>query len=1113
LQPYVQNKCFYLVSVMSIVIDNITYNIEDEDLDEIEYLEILTMEEIIKDNPNFIAFSREEIFNELYDFFKNSNKADAIADLFFKDKAQNIQNIVFLTNAQKKTYPCEDENMQNLIDDINRLSKLQYEVAQKEKNKYHFALKYDDTDAMRLKPHMKTTVKLQDAYYPLYAEDETNIPVTGAYYKQRWSSTIDKLYHKIGERLKKPIEFNYADSDAYKNVDKLVKDIRPKMKTIIENLDMNDFEDEDLDYNDLNALLMRFDTSLDETNTADFEILRVHLEPILQEKAHEIKYAKYKIKELTVSNDKIEFFNQINKGFMQLLNIPEKMKEDYSILVQKLEEDRMNINAPPLLYNNMNDMIHAVINKDIELEDVIENIRANREVLIINHAMNTLKGLTTNDVESIAGMLEYMTDKFKSLQGAINPVFKFQFIDFYHDIKEVKEANDYSQYEGIPDVYKNDGNYEGMAVNDIVDDMDYAQDGGAAGVIGAAGVTGLDKYWLSIKYRDAIGFVEALQVVLPIIDAVSKEARLLMNHERLCDELFKHFSGISSKYDLMQIIMNKAGMPFTDDYVRDIVKISPAIALSNVESSVLMTNDIVEHVQNCNRQYSAILFDMLCIGLCWWSLQVQDEIINDTLIYDDNSLQVRYYNMWSVNGLPLKDSKQGVLVYISSIFVDILADTEYAFLTTGTNVQNKLMKMIQNEYKDVLDALREQSKNIESKRMLKGKQTFEVLKDTFKNKDKNSLLQNYINALIFYPSYKYKSLHKFLLGCCLQQVGKNFEPYNDIKARNDLQSAKNIFAKKLMTQNKQYALYVPQQIHKKNEKGDEESDVEDEANAFELPDVPDNIEINDDIVNTWLEGMIEVENRLLIEDHIYDLMKSTKPAMNWSQSYIKIFCKTAGVKSQDLENLLLQDDVNFKSIFLMLCKIWKQYPASTTEESNLLSSAISTVQDMMKHSKSLVKYVDEYNARDIQNIFTYIVCRAICLPCNVDLQKGNVLQASVNVSNGFISNLMKIVHASLMKHLRASIMPDEKTNADFINKIRENSKNKILQMMNMQTEDQRNITTALKKIGLKYQEEENEMNNYNINNEYNEFERDDDIIMQDQEDYDGDADDYGFIYS
>jgi hypothetical protein len=42
------------------------FKYEDEELDEIDYYEIVSYDEIIKFNPTFVAFSNEEIYNYLF---------------------------------------------------------------------------------------------------------------------------------------------------------------------------------------------------------------------------------------------------------------------------------------------------------------------------------------------------------------------------------------------------------------------------------------------------------------------------------------------------------------------------------------------------------------------------------------------------------------------------------------------------------------------------------------------------------------------------------------------------------------------------------------------------------------------------------------------------------------------------------------------------------------------------------------------------------------------------------------------------------------------------------------------------------------------------------------
>jgi hypothetical protein len=100
-------------------------------------------------------------------------------------------------------------------------------------------------------------------------------------------------------------------------------------------------------------------------------------------------------------------------------------------------------------------------------------------------------------------------------------------------------------------------------------------------------------------------------------------------------------------------------------------------------------------------------------------------------------------------------------------------------------------------------------------------------------------------------------------------------------------------------------------------------------------------------------------------------------------------------------------------------------------------------------------------------------------------------------------------------------MPTAEENIQFFNSIREQNKVKILQNMNAKTADERNLMLALKKIGVKQDEpDEENMHNHNINDDYNIDADDgdgvdDEFVLGDQEEYndDLDNDDYGFIYS
>ena len=72
------------------------------------------------------------------------------------------------------------------------------------------------------------------------------------------------------------------------------------------------------------------------------------------------------------------------------------------------------------------------------------------------------------------------------------------------------------------------------------------------------------------------------------------------------------------------------------------------------------------------------------------------------------------------------------------------------------------------------------------------------------------MLDNYVNALIYMPGINYNRIHKYLLGCCLQQLNNDFLPDSDLKGkRNDLLAAKNYFAKNKYNNKSRPFTYLP----------------------------------------------------------------------------------------------------------------------------------------------------------------------------------------------------------------------------------------------------------------------------------------------------------------
>ena len=281
----------------TINVDNLFFNIEDEEVNEIDYLEILTMTEIIKNNPSFIAFSKQQIYDELYNIFKSKNKANGFIDLFYNIVENNKKiidtgNYIIKSDVEKIDH--EEEDIDKFTTNIKKINRTQYQLAQNAKNRLFFALSYDDkSDKLRFKADRKTIVQLykdtEATFYPIYKNDDTNLPIDSIYYKVPTSTIDDYLNMQIISHLYNVENINEREAKFYTKLNKLLKAVKPGIP--IDKIEEGEF----LDFNHINSLLHRYDLNLDFIKLADFDKLKEHLELLLKnEKEEKTIYNSFK---------------------------------------------------------------------------------------------------------------------------------------------------------------------------------------------------------------------------------------------------------------------------------------------------------------------------------------------------------------------------------------------------------------------------------------------------------------------------------------------------------------------------------------------------------------------------------------------------------------------------------------------------------------------------------------------------------------------------------------------------------------------------------------------------------------------------------------------------
>ena len=1031
---------------------------DQEELDEIEYYEILTIDELYENDSDFKAFSKEEIYDELFDFFKNPNKANNLVDMFYK-KDTNHANYIFIADANKKDYDAEGDAYGQFVEKMKNISKLQYGLAKKEKDRLFFALDYDiNSDKIRIKPVSKTIIELQDIqkniniFYPVYEGDDVNIPIIAVYFKKPTSVLEDYLSKKILSQYDIAKNINLVKTENIDSMHKVIKHVKPTIQTIIQ-----DLPDDEINYTTVDNTMRAYDMSYDSISLQDYAELQAHLSYISKIEKQKINYKKAKIHPLSVTNHKTLFFDNILR-FITLIESAKEVDIDDAIIV--LQEEKINMNFPGLIYNNSHDMLQAIKNGDNNLEGIINNINDHKKIIAIETAIKTLGDIKHNNREDISEKLAEMKNVFNVFKKEYHDIYPLRFLDFYNEINEIKQANDYSNYDGIPSVYLNTQNYDGM-IDNQENDLLYNQ----AVVDSIDGSLAFDKILLSQRYKNASGFKEILKITLMLFQKIQNISHLSINYEILSEELYKYFSGTPSKEDILKSILTKNDVSYSKDVMQNMVNITPNAAINLHQNT-----EFAPFIKECNEIFVSNLFDMIYTGIAWWSIQVLDDHVNGFLIFEESKIQVRYIDLWSLTGAPLeKSAKDGVIVYLSEIANDVLeADVTY---TIPKNILKSSMKIIDEKYSDDIVSIKKSEKLIEKPN--KGRETLKKLKHYVKDNKTDKILNSFIDAMLYMPSYKYKKVHKFLLGCCLQKIGNQFVPDSDLNTVNraDLKNIKKTYSKHRETIKSFRKMYY---IEKKVAVID--------ADVFQEP----NIEIKadeDQTLESWL-GNVEIE---LLPSHAIDTIQKdgAKQLENKIQSYLAAFIKTSRIKkSKSLENYL--DTINHVNILRRISTVFKSYNGRD-DEMALLNVSVEAINRAIQEIHVLHEMQNDENRRSIQYIKKYMVLRALCLPFDPDVLVDGLLVSRIKVSSEFPTEISKLLYSNIVKYMDSIKMPTEEENIIFMNSIREKNKNKILEEMNTMTEDDRALFEQLKKAGLNMRDEDTRNDPKKENNEEDEY--------------------------
>ena len=1047
----------------------------DEDIPEIDYFELVSIDEIIKNNPNFIAFSREEIYNELFNFVKTKPKAENFLKLFYEivNKKTNVNNFVVIADANRGNY--EDLNIEEFISDLKKYDKINdANLALASKNKLWFPLNYDaDNDKIRFKAQQKTVIELsEDNNYIVFKEDETNIPIIGVYFYSPIAILDDYLNDKIMSHLYKPIKSEILTvKSENENFEDLIKSY--KIKIPIDKIDKDNYN-----YSSINNLLQKYNYNLDNISQDDFKIIKEHLDKLNQnEIIQKITYKSIQIKSIELNNPRFTFFN-ILKELKILIDITIKSTDAINKQLKIFQKERSVVKKLDIT----RDLFSIVTNlNDKNYDSIITNLRDLRKNIILDEAISKLELFNKLNKKNIINQLDELELRFELLKYSFVDIYKINF-SCSDDEHEIHVGADETNYEGVPAKIglsnEKEDNYE---YDDEKEEINLDE-------------TQFNKYYNNQFYSAEVGFSELLKMVLPFLFRMQKLSALPINYDMIVSYIFNKYRTIEPKIT----IIYKYFPDIEEDELNIYLKKSIKYILINAKDK--MINAMNEYFNN----FKNVIYDIIAL----WSITIQKDIVHETLFFNQENLFPECEHLWDEYGVPYDmNSKKGVMIYLSCIFREVYGDLykdEYANLVPLDEDYKKIiMTNISTNYEKELLLITKI--NAKKDKVNIGRKYYDTLYDLLKRKDYkgDNFLKAYIDALIYMPSIKFVKIHKYLQGCCLEKIDENFSADLYFKTdRQDLKKAKEKLTGKRVFNMPRYKRFFIKKIKEINK--------EQEFIEINNPIKYDIISID---LKKWLLDLRDLKDTTIFtEDLITSLLSSVfKTTENYKEKFINYF------NNKELKQLFHNYDFdNYKQISLIISKILYKYLKN--DALPFISIINTTVNELNK----LSSIITDDNIRDIYSIKRIAVIRIMTLPSSIESFINKKFIPSIDIDKDIYQEILKEIIISVINNIKNCHMLDLEEQIDFINQIREKNKFDILARMNKKTREDKDIEKELKKYGLKYNEEildneiEPEINKEKIDNyEENEGEEEYKVDMED-----GDSDDEymkgsnnGFIYA
>lgn len=742
-----------------------------------------------------------------------------------------------------------------------------------------------------------------------------------------------------------------------------------------------------------------------------------------------------------------------------------------------------------------------------ELRTALEEARNKERIQLVRRMLHTVQSYQPEDATSLLDSHRALHEgrEAHDRDGAPSESL-VPFMGLFTDIKEIQAAMDTSMYEGDPDVGNHAHVYEDIpdAIPPPNPAMQRAQE--AEDEVDAIGGTADDRAELLAMEVDAAkqemlrlvaaipgeGAREIAELVLPTIVMLRDVVGLPLDLDSMVRDVLEVAECVQRPSRLTAL--TTALPEISPEVARMLFRVTGAerADIGIILRAVLpedRASKAVGMVKTVLAGFEDACTETFYTCIAWWSLTLLAASLEDRLAFDPMAGMVSCLYRWGPFGMPLQAASvpEGIVPYIACVIKEIAPQLPSALelgitpRTETEEIAKRIAATMQGAYEDTLTTLQEAWAVYKRERGHRehhpNVRAAEIsLLETIKAKNKDRIIPEFIQAFLLLPQMLGA---QGAYGCCYQQLGQDYRADSDWSHLPLLRRPKDRFQSNRMGKRTRIPLWHP--VSRARNASSAPDTVAPMATFLPKPEATVSDAANEAPsqtgFSTWLTGLSEQNVYLLPPTHITLLKANTRTAHDMCETFLTMVGATTSALvpssaaackrvAQHLVHAASLDDLDalLSGMPAFFYQRAGEHEPGTTEHTLLRESA-SHVQTAVKALRTARTEATE--KRDLARIWAYVTARALCLPAAPEVRLSrNKLYLAMDVAASFLPRTLAQHVAAIEERIAARAVPDLVQQQETIARMREQQKAASMQIMDVHKIKNRQMMVDLKRLGF-----------------------------------------------